>query len=197
MLRWDDEKNPVSPFEVPYSSSVKRWFKCPCGKHPSELKTIYSYVDGHAKSLDCKMCNSFAEVNIKRYGSQFLDLYWSEKNTMNPWQISFANNDQKIYIRCQENPTHEDYILTPGKFNGGRRCPICGLDISKSKLQKDVEKYLVEKGHDINMEFNCSIITHSPVNNRPMPYDFEVPGLRLIIEVQGEQHYKLLRETSP
>lgn len=197
LARWDYEKNNLSPFEVSYSSGIKRWFKCPCGKHPSELKMVYSYVDGHLKSLDCKMCSSFAEKNIQKFGAGFLGLYWSSKNSVDPWKITYASSDQKIYLRCQEDGTHDDYLTTPAKFNGGRRCPVCGLNISKSKLQKDVEKYLVVKGYTPNTEFDCAIITYSPINNRPMPYDFEIPELKLIIEVQGEQHYKPLRKESP
>jgi hypothetical protein len=89
--RWDYILNKLNPSEITYSSSKKYWFKCPKGLHNSELKKINDFINGHNGTMDCKYCNSFAQWGINKIGETFLVKYWSDKNTLNPWDISVSS----------------------------------------------------------------------------------------------------------
>ena len=52
--------------------------------------------------------------------------------------------------------------------------------------------YLTEELHySTNHEFNCTIVPINPNTNHPLPFDNEIPELKLIIEVHGIQHYRM------
>lgn len=70
------------------------------------------------------------------------------------------------------------------------RCPYCARESRASFLQQKVYNYLTEKNYTVKTENDCSILPYNPETNRPLPYDNEVVELKLIIEVNGEQHYR-------
>ena len=49
----------------------------------------------------------------------------------------------------------------------------------------------------VNTEFNCSIIPINPDTGYKMPYDIEIVDYKLIIEVNGEQHYNIFKKNHP
>jgi len=49
----------------------KYYFKCPMGIHKSELKQINCLTSGQEGSMDCKLCNSFAQWGIDNLGVDF------------------------------------------------------------------------------------------------------------------------------
>jgi len=134
LLRWNYKLNKCSPNEVPYNSKGKNqkgyWFKCL--KHPehhSELKSMASFTVGHKGSLDCNQCNSFAQWGIDNLEEDFLEKYWDyEKNIISPWDISYGNCSNKIWIFCQDNikkSYHNSYDTFPNGFTVGKLCPYC------------------------------------------------------------------------
>lgn len=265
--RWDYDLNKCSPSEISHADKGYFWFKCPNGTHPSEYKQIYVFTLGYDSSLDCKACNSIAQWGIDNLGDDFLEKYWSNKNTLNPWVISKGCNSKKVWIKCQEKDYHEDYEITFDNFRKGRRCPYCinhkihpkdslgqyiidnyGQDFldkiwsnknektpfeyapttnkklwwkcpnekhedfkreayssmhgsfdcpdcvkheKDSKLQKKVSKYIKKLGYTILNENNCSITPINPKTKYKLPFDNEIKELKLILEVHGEQHYKI------
>jgi len=64
-------------------------------------------------------------------------------------------------------------------------CPYCNI----SKGEDEVEKYLIKndieyiREHKFDKCFN-------PKTNKKLPFDFFIPKHNLVIEYQGEQHYK-------
>jgi hypothetical protein len=123
--RWDYELNSHKPSEVNYSSSNSYWFKCPRGLHESELKDLNRFTSGYYGTIDCKTCNSFAQWGIDNLGDDFLDKYWSNKNTVNPWKTPSGWNN-KVYVLCQEKDYHGSYEITCNGFTTGGRCSYCG-----------------------------------------------------------------------
>lgn len=56
---WDYEKNDFSPFEIPFGTKMRAYFKC-CDKnvHPSESKRILTIVENTHRKLICKQCQA-------------------------------------------------------------------------------------------------------------------------------------------
>lgn len=131
--RWDFEINQCIPNKVSFTTHNKYWLKCPYGRHESELKNIRDFSLGKQKTLPCKKCSSFAQWGIDNLGEDFLEKYWSNNNTVNPWEISYGSN-QEIFIKCQEKDYHDYYKTTPKIFHNGIRCPYCNTFASHGKL---------------------------------------------------------------
>ena len=129
---WDWGKNTVNPYLIYKSSNKKVWIKCTeKDYHGSYLIGLNNFCIGKR----CSYCacreihpkDSFAQWGINKFGNDFLEKYWSDKNTLNPWRISPQSN-KTIYIYCQEKEYHNDYggySTTPSVFYKGTRCGYC------------------------------------------------------------------------
>lgn len=124
LLLWDYELNDVGPDNISYSSHKHCWFKCSNGIHDSEHRLIYNLTSCRNSSIFCKKCNSFGQYLINNYGAHGIELYWSDKNTVDPFSIMMKSN-RKIFIKCINGNTHPDYQTTPHEFTYGYRCPVC------------------------------------------------------------------------
>lgn len=67
--------------------------------------------------------NSFAQWGINTCGFDFLDKYWSDKNTLDPWSISIGSK-KEIWIKCPIEG-HSDYPSRPYRFKKKIHCPYC------------------------------------------------------------------------
>ncbi|MDM0528455.1 hypothetical protein QTH49_13420 [Clostridium perfringens] len=96
----------------------------------------------------------------------------------------YVNNKTKIEIQC--NKGHK-YSVYPHNFKTGERCPHCN---TMSHGERVTRKVLEEckLGFDQQKKFEGLI----GLGGRALSYDFFVEGY-LLIEIQGEQHYKPLK----
>ena len=102
------------------------------------------------------------------------------------------SSNQKVWFKC-ENGLHEDYYRSINDVNRrGFRCPECAKIHKESRLQQKVRLYFNTLGYSLLHEFECTIIDTNPITGYKMPYDNqEDDRLKLIIEVQGRQHYEI------
>lgn len=198
-LYWDYEKNIVDPWEISHASKGEIWIKClDVDYHGSYTMFPGLFLDG----VRCPYCHgnrvhphdSFAYYYIKKYGEDFLDLYWDyDKNIFDPWKIAVQTNKGHIYLKCDIHGTYK--VLPSNFYKFGIVCPECSRERDKSKLQEKVENYICNNYHfNLAHEYNCSIIARSSRTNRWLPYDNDAiieNGAHLIIEVMGDQHYNV------
>ena len=182
---WDYEKNECSPRDISYGSNKKVWFKCPRGLHDSEQKRIDSLTSGNT-GFKCNSCNSIGQYLIDSYGEYALEKYWdSQKNgNLNPFEIPRASR-KKVWIKCQKDEMHSSYFIACYSFtSNGNRCPKC----KESHGERKIRDYLMKN----NIEFipQKTFSNLLGIGNQPLSYDFYIPSKNLVIEFQGEQHYK-------
>ena len=122
--RWDYKLNHCNPEDVAYQSNKKYYFKCNNDKTHHSEETVICKITTRNKKMICSQCNSFAQYLINQKEINFLNLYWSDKNIMNPWKIAHRSL-QKVWIKCQEKDYHEDYEISCANFCKGERCPYC------------------------------------------------------------------------
>lgn len=120
---WDYKLNNIVPDEVSYRSGKTYWFKCPRGIHESEEKLISRLTVDEQKRWFCKKCHSFGQYLLDTFGEDGIGLYWSDKNTVSSFNVSFKSHTN-IWIKCTVD-NHPDYKTTPYCFVDGKRCPIC------------------------------------------------------------------------
>lgn len=143
--RWDYELNNCNPNEIIFKTGKKYYFKCPCGKHDSDLRQINSFTKKANKNMDCIGCCSFAQWGIDTYGENFLKNYWDyDKNSLNPYKIKKACN-KKVWIKCQEKDYHGSYEITCNNFVcGGYRCPYCNCKNGKVHTKDSLGQYIID-----------------------------------------------------
>jgi hypothetical protein len=206
--RWDYDLNNKKPSEICYGTNKKYYFKCPRNIHKSELKQISNLVNNQEGSIKCNKCNSFAQWGIDNLGENFLEKYWDyEKNiNINPWKISHASG-KYIYIKCQEKDYHGSYPIQCRNFINGNRCPECQCP----KGEERISNYFMDKGFiKIDQKEFDQLINQNKYNKDYfvpqkefngliglsgglLSYDFYIPNLNLLIEYDGEFHFKPIK----
>ena len=189
---WDYNKNNVDPYKIPRGSSTKVWIKC------QEKDYHGSYIVSCAKfTVDecrCPYCNKNSG-KVHKYDSlgylytEVLEI-WSDKNDKSPYEYAPQTN-LKVWFKCR-NDKHEDYLQSINNaVNRNFRCPDCVKESRDSLLQIKVSKYITESyNYTLLHEYNCTINPINPKTNYHMPFDNEIKELKLIIEVNGNQHYE-------
>jgi hypothetical protein len=125
---WSD-KNDKTPWDYDKGSGKKCWFKCIEKNYHEDYSTsVYCFVSGNR----CPWCagkkihplDSFAQYNIDRLGDDFLEKYWCDDNTVDPWMIRPFTNNLRIHIQCQHKDYHQ-YWIEVADFSTGVDCPFC------------------------------------------------------------------------
>ena len=127
---WDYKKNKINPFEISKGSNAKVWIKCQKQEyHGSYEITCFNFYNRYRCPYCCNQKthpkDSFAQYHIDNTDPNFIEKYWSKKNTLDPFSIAPNSNKTKIWIKCQEKVYHDDYKLTCNSFTQGKRCPLC------------------------------------------------------------------------
>lgn len=133
---WDWDKNNElgnNPWNITVMSTKDVFIFCQDNSYHDSYKIEPRHF---SKGCRCPFCagkqvhpkDSLAQWSIDNLGEDFLDKYWSDKNTLNPWKISLGS-DKKIWIKCQNKDYHEDYIVAWWNFKNGTRCPCCSHNV--------------------------------------------------------------------
>ena len=180
---WSD-KNTKNPFHIGYQSPQKIWIKCQeTDYHPDYDISCVAFSKGER----CPYC---AKKRITKEDSlgfkypQSFD-YWVEKKTT-PYDY-FPLSNKSVYWKCDIHGTYKRKICD--MVESDFRCPQCKKWLTESKLQHKVDVYISEKYKDVRHENNCTIVPINPNTNYPLPFDNEIVELKLIIQVNGAQHY--------
>ena len=192
---WDFEKNEVNPYHIYRNSRLKVWLKCAnTNYHPSNLYVCDQFVrmieTRKSNKYPCPYCShkgknkihpkdSFAQWGIDTFGEDFLEKYWSNKNTLDPYEI-YKGSEIKIWIKCLE--CNDSYYIRCANFTYGYRCNIC----NKSKGELVIREFLYNNSIEFipQKTFNDLV----GLGNGYLSYDFYLPKYNLLIEYQGIQH---------
>ena len=102
-------------------------------------------------------------------------------NTYDYSKVNYIKNTEKVKIICSIHGEFEQIAGTHIRKNG-RGCPTC----SESKGEKKIRVFF--ENNNINFEQQKTF--GKCKNKRELFFDFYVPSKKLVIEFDGEQHYK-------
>ena len=105
--------------------------------------------------------------------------YWHDDNPKKPHEV-FMNSHRKYKFNC--DACHHDFSSTLDHVVNGRWCPTC-----KNKTEKLVLEFIQNlfSKKDVKHQFK-----HEKVRNiRELPFDICILPHKIIIEVDGEQHF--------
>jgi hypothetical protein len=107
-----------------------------------------------------KIGYSLGQWMIDNYGQDAIDKYWSNKNNVNPFDISKNSSRSKVYIKCH-NGAHDDYLMSAHGIKDLRVCSVCdGKKVLRgfndvATLRPELIDYFVDK-NDAYTYGHCS-----------------------------------------
>ena len=152
-----------------------------CSKHGKQSMMLENLLCGHR----CRDCSYEERAFGLRHGLQYVKGYIEAINgnkLLNPEDYKDANT-RNLNIQCSCGN-----IFTTS-FNNYSRC---GVDTCYScSCKESVGEECVRKYLELNkIEFIQEKRFDDCRDNKPLPFDFYLPQHNLIIEFDGEQHYK-------
>lgn len=177
-------KNDISPRKVFKGTSNKYWFNCDKCHH--EFNTVLSDISSHNRWCNycsnkilcdnekCKTCFD------KSFASHKRAKYWSYKNEKSQRQV-FLKSNKKYWLVCENGHEFECYLYSITQ--GGSWCPCCKNKTEKKMLDILSEKY--ELIHQAKYDWCKNNDT-----DKYFPFDFELPDYKIIIELDGLQHFE-------
>jgi len=191
-------KNTNQPHEVLLNSGIKIWIKCQdCDHHYNVMP--YSYNQGNRCSYCYSASNTFCIQTkediicgpcFKRsFASHPMSIYWNYdlNGTKTPYNIA-KNYSKKCTFNCPE--CKEIYETSPNSIvNGGSWC-----NCVRNKTETLVYKFLIEIFGRDNVKREYSNREWSKYNNSNgcFRFDFLINSKRIIIEVDGKQHFNYI-----
>lgn len=155
----------------PYvNKRTKLKLECPNG-HYHEIR-----LDSFQNGSGCKECMrermtndlNFVKRNIKNKGFELIGDYTSSHN-----KTKFKCNKGHTFISSY------DHIV-----NGCSSCPIC----SGSSGEQRISNFLESKNIDFIPQFRFDDCKYY----NQLPFDFYIPSMNILIEYDGELHYKVI-----
>lgn len=189
------ERNGYSPYDVAHSSSRNVILNCldnPAhGSYSIRCNTLM-----YSKHKGCPRCHvrgvNGKPTEVDSLGSRYplAIQHWSAANELTPFEVT-PKSHKRMWWRCGQG-LHADYNRSVAEsVRYEFRCPQCSQAARCSMLEEKVTACIERLGYNVLHEYGCTIIperTGVP-NNRFLPYDNEVPELKLVVEVHGKQHY--------
>lgn len=203
MQEWDYRKNTVSPSDVAIASNQKFWWKCKkCGYNWE------ASPNARSKGHGCPECNSSITnqkkilFHLKRDGSfadnypEFLKYWDFQSNDKSCYELT-SKSTYVAHWHCPDCDYYWDRSIV--RMSVSKGCPRCVENQNISSIQMKTQNYILHNYmYKIRHEKDCSIVPKNPKTNYPLPYDNEIiisDNVRLIIEVNGEQHYRITEYT--
>lgn len=182
-----NKKLGLNPYHLHKQSTTKIWFLCRNKNYHNDNDGYEIDCHHYYNKNRCPYCagkkthykDSFAKWGIEKFGEDFLNKYWSNKNTKSPWEINPQHNGY-IYIICQW--CNKDYKIKAGNFYNGCRCNIC----NKSAGEVEIYNWLYK--HNVDMQPQKTFNGLNGIKDGMLSYDFYLPLYNILIEYQGENH---------
>lgn len=94
-------------------------------------------------------------------------------------KVDYKNSKTPVEIIC---PKHGSFLTKPYNHLLGRGCPVC----SQSQGEKKIERFLISN----NITYERQKKFPDCRNKSPLAFDFWIESKNILIEFDGQQHYK-------
>lgn len=181
------KKNTVLPRQVLLHSSRRVWFDCPDCPHDFESMTdsitrgSWCPYCAHMKMCDNKDCIWCFAIS---FASHYRACHWSPLNTLTPRQV-FQSSNAKYLFLCDICALTFSAILS-NVTRVDSWCPTC-----KRKTERMLYEFLRTQFSTLTVQRNAKFEwCKNPATNSFFPFDIAIPSLRIIFELDGNQHFK-------
>jgi len=171
--------NKMTPRQVFKSAGQKHTFDCKKCNHSFEAT-----LDSVSKGSWCPFCqNKLCDSEnctycfARSFASQPRAVFWSNRNDVAPRSVTITAN-RNFYFDCGDCGNEFEAML--GNVKKGHWCPKC-----KRKGERKLYEFLKTIFPNIISEFKQEWCK----NKTYLPFDFCIPGLKILVELDGNQHF--------
>ena len=152
-----------------------------CPKHGPFEQAPVSHLYG-AGCPDCS--NEKASLRFLKTKDEFIsDAVLVHGNRYDYTNSIYTGVFEKLEITCK---IHGSFSQSPdAHVNGGAGCPKCNLAKGELKIMRFAEAHGVSLIHQKSFD-DC----RNPKTNRKLKFDFYDPSRNILIEYDGEQHFR-------
>jgi very-short-patch-repair endonuclease len=180
--KYFSDKNTINPRMISLKTHKKYLFNCECGH---EFEAILADITNNDSW--CSYCsNKKLCINIQNciscYNKTFASIdksnYWSIKNTKKPIEV-FKSSAEKFIFDCGK--CKHEFKSRLSHITDGSWCPHCRYK-TEDKLTKILKEYFPLLITQAKYDW-CK-------NKKHLPFDFCLEDKKIIIECDGENHWK-------
>jgi hypothetical protein len=185
---WSYEDNETKPWEIMLGTEANFWFLCDKKECGHKFKISINKITGSNRwcPYHCipskKLCpDENCESCFKRsFASHPKSKFWSKKNDKMPRDVFLWNHDKFLFF-CDS--CKKDFSTAPESIASGRWCPTCKHKTEKKLYSEFLSKYntICQPKYDW-----C----RNPETNKHLPFDFVIEDQKVIIELDGVQHFR-------
>lgn len=159
------------------TNSIPLKIKCKCGKI---FKRCYSNIQQTEGEIICRSCSS-TKTNLLSY--DYIKEYVENNTECELISKEYIDCRKSLVFKCSCGKTFKSNWNNFYSSNQ-RRCLSCSKYHSKAEIE--IENILKENGIGYIMEYRFKECRYK----RMLPFDFYLPKYNLLIEYDGEFHYK-------
>lgn len=180
------KKNVTSSRHVFLNSAKKILFDCNVCKHTFENTphniTSFDRWCSYCTLTNGKLCDDIdcAMCFDRSFASHKKSKYWSSKNVESPRTV-FLNSHKKFSFVCKNGHEFESTLYHISEYGG---CVFCA-----NKTEAKLLDEFVNLGYDIKTQAYFDWCKNEDTN-RKLPFDFVIESYRVIIELDGRQHFR-------
>lgn len=127
----------------------------------------------------CNICSGKDKKSL----DEVIEIFKSEEYSVVSHN-GYENNQSRFLLLCKNN--HE-WNITYANFQQGSRCPLCVDKISKG------ESKILDYFNNKQIKYIYQYKTDKCGFKQLLPFDFYLPDYNILIEFDGEQHYKIIK----
>ena len=179
-------KNKIPPHQVAKATHEKYIFDCKKCGHEFSMSPASINANNWCQycSIQTKaLCNNDTCMHCfnRSFASSPNAKYWHEDNKLKPREVAL-NSRNKIKFKCEKGHLFESKLNSISGMN--TFCPICC-----NKTEELVFKELQKKYNKIRIQFKAKWCKNNK-NTCYLPFDFVLENEKIIIELDGRQHFK-------
>ena len=188
--QWHPTKNgDLKPENYSKGSNEVIWWLCPnkceygC---PHEWRaTINTRCQDHGCPFcDGKKAHCYHNSIEFNYPQMCNEIHTTKNEDIGLIKSLTGGSNKKVWWICSKNTTHEWKTVIANRCLSGNGCPFC-----KNKTERKLLEFLTTYYPDIFTELKFD----SCKNILRLPFDFCIPSLKVIIELDGRQHFKHIK----
>lgn len=127
----------------------------------------------------CPKCYNTIKKTTASFKKEIFDLFGDE------YEVIGEYKNYHTPIEIKHKKCNRIFKIQPANFITSKCCPLCSKD-RKSKGEEKIAEILTK----MNIKFEREKRFEDCKNKRPLPFDFFLTDRNIIIEYDGEQHFK-------
>lgn len=196
------EKNEGKPENFRPTSNIKKAWVCPKTNCDFNCKHLYvATINKRYYERKCPYCRGrkvcvHNSILCKR--PDVMKLWYTKLNMAKKNPIHASNtavhSTKRAYFKCLTDPSHvwKTAVQNLTKKNPSG-CPYC-----YKKTEAKLNNWLLEKYSEYTINRQKKFIwCKNPSTNVKMPFDFRIKELKLLIELDGPQHFQQISRWEP